>query len=43
MQFCQIDSNIDLTDSIIAEGSEIHPNSVAKYQFLLGERSQIKL
>jgi len=44
MENCKIDSKIDLTCSIVASGSEIIDSDVPKkHQFLLGERSQIKL
>ena len=44
MSDCKIDSKIDLSSSIIAHGSEIEDNKIPKkYQFLLGERSSLKL
>lgn len=44
MQYCKIDTKIHLKDSIIAQGSEIINNQEPKkHQFLLGERSQLKL
>ncbi len=44
MDDCIIDKKIHISDSIIAHGSEITNNHKSKkHQFLLGERSQIKL
>lgn len=44
MDDCAIDTKIHIADSIIAHGSEITNNHKSKkHQFLLGERSQIKL
>jgi len=44
MAGCKIESRIQISDSIIAYGSHISDNSKPKkHQFLLGERSQIKL
>jgi len=44
MDGCKIDSKIHIKDSIIAHGSEILDNpQPKKHQFLLGERSQIKI
>ena len=44
MENCKIDTKIDITDSIIAHGSSITNNVEArKHQFLLGERSQLKI
>jgi glucose-1-phosphate thymidylyltransferase len=44
MSDCKIDSKVDLSSSIISHGSEIIDNEIPKkYQFLLGERSQLKL
>lgn len=44
MNECKIDVKIHISDSIIASGSEItNTNSIKKHQFLLGERSQVKL
>ncbi len=44
MSDCKIDSNVNLSSSIIAHGSEIIDNDTPKkHQFLLGERSQLKL
>jgi len=44
MADCTIDAKIDLNCSIIAHGSEIEDSNLSKkYQFLLGERSQLKL
>jgi len=44
MQNCKIDTKIHLKDSIVAGGSEITNNQEPrKHQFLLGERSQLKL
>ena len=41
MNDCKIDSKINLSNSIIAHGSEIEDNP--KKQFLLGERSQLRI
>ena len=41
MDDCTVNSKIHLSNSIIAQGSEIEDNS--KKQFLLGERSQLKI
>jgi glucose-1-phosphate thymidylyltransferase len=44
MADCTVNSKIDFTSSIIAHGSQIEDSDVPKkHQFLLGERSQIKL
>ena len=44
MEDCIIDAKVDFTCSIIAHGSEIEDSTVPKkHQFLLGERSQLKL
>ena len=44
MSDCKINSKVDLSSSIIAHGSEIMDNDTPKkHQFLLGERSQLKL
>jgi len=44
MSDCKINSKVDLSSSIIAHGSEIEDNDTPKkHQFLLGERSQLKL
>jgi glucose-1-phosphate thymidylyltransferase len=44
MADCTVNAKIDFTCSIIAHGSEIEDSDVPKkHQFLLGERSQIKL
>lgn len=44
MSDCTINAKIDFSCSIIAHGSEIQDSDVSKkYQFLLGERSRIKL
>jgi len=44
MDGCKIDSKVHVTDSIIAHGSEIIDNPEPKrHQFLLGERSQVKI
>ncbi len=44
MDDCKIDSKIHITDSIVAHGSDISDNSEPKkHQFLLGERSQVKI
>ena len=44
MDGCKITSKIHITDSIIAHGSEITDNAEPKkHQFLLGERSQVKI
>jgi glucose-1-phosphate thymidylyltransferase len=44
MTDCTIHSKIDLSNSIIAHGSEIDESDIPKkYQFLLGERSQLKI
>jgi hypothetical protein len=44
MKDCSIDAKINLSDSIIANGSQIdNHHTPKKYQFLLGERSQLKL
>jgi len=44
MDGCVIDKKIHISDSIIAHGSEITNNHESKkHQFLLGERSQIRL
>ena len=44
MKDCTIDAKVDFESSIIAHGSEIKDSDIPKKrQFLLGERSQIKL
>jgi glucose-1-phosphate thymidylyltransferase len=44
MEDCEISSKIHITDSIVANGSEIMDNTQPKkHQFLLGERSQVKI
>ena len=44
MADCTIDAKVDLSCSIIAHGSEIVDSDIPKkHQFLLGERSQLKL
>jgi len=44
MADCKINSKTDLSSSIIAHGSEIEDNKTPKkHQFLLGERSHLKL
>jgi len=44
MADCTINAKIDFTSSIMAHGSQIEDSDVPKkHQFLLGERSQIKL
>jgi len=44
MADCKIDSKLHITDSIIAHGSEVVDNPEPKrHQFLLGERSQVKI
>ena len=44
MEGCKIDAKIDLSESIIAHGSDIEDHDTPKkHQFLLGERSQLKL
>ena len=44
MSDCKINSKTDFSSSIIAHGSEIEDSSTPKkHQFLLGERSQLKL
>jgi glucose-1-phosphate thymidylyltransferase len=44
MSDCKIDSKIDFSSSIIAHGSEVGDTKISKkHQFLLGERSQLRL
>ncbi len=44
MANCTVNAKVDFSCSIIAHGSEIEDSDVPKkYQFLLGERSQVKL
>ena len=44
MSDCKINSKVNLSSSIISHGSEIMDNDTPKkHQFLLGERSQLKL
>lgn len=44
MNNCKIDSNVEISGSIISQGSEItHNGKNSKHQFLLGERSKLKL
>ena len=43
MADCKIDAKITIADSIVAHGSEITNHHLKKHQFLLGERSQVRL
>ena len=44
MDGCKITSKIHISDSIVSHGSEIMDNpEPKKHQFLLGERSQVKI
>jgi len=43
MADCKIDAKIIISDSIVAHASEITNHPLKKYQFLLGERSQVRL
>ena len=43
MNDCKIDTEISICDSIIANGSIIENTKSEKYQFLLGERSHLKI
>jgi len=44
MADCTINTKVDFSCSIVAHGSEIEDSNIPKkYQFLLGERSQLKL
>ena len=43
MNNCTINSKITLSDSIIANGSKIESSDDLNKQFLLGERSHLKL
>jgi len=44
MENCTVDAKVDLSCSIMAHGSEIEDSDIPKqHQFLLGERSQLKL
>ena len=43
MADCKIDAKITIADSIIAHASEITNHHLKKHQFLLGERSQVRL
>jgi len=43
MSDCKINSKVNLSSSIIAHGSNIEDSDTKKHQFLLGERSQLKL
>jgi len=43
MADCEIDAKITISDSIIAHASEITNHHLKKHQFLLGERSQVRL
>ncbi len=44
MENCTIDAKVDLSCSIIAQGSEVEDHEVPKkHQFLLGERSHLKI
>jgi len=43
MADCKIDAKITISDSIIAHASEITNHHLKKHQFLLGERSQVRL
>jgi glucose-1-phosphate thymidylyltransferase len=43
MADCKIDAKIIITDSIVAHASEITNHHLKKHQFLLGERSQVRL
>lgn len=43
MADCKIDAKITIADSIVAHASEITHHHLKKHQFLLGERSQVRL
>ena len=44
MNDCKITSKVNITDSIIADGCQVNDNlQPKKHQFLLGERSEIKI
>ena len=43
MADCKIDAKITISDSIVAHASEITNHHLKKHQFLLGERSQVRL
>ncbi|SHO42804.1 Glucose-1-phosphate thymidylyltransferase [Nitrosotalea sinensis] len=43
MADCKIDAKITIVDSIVAHASEITNHHLKKHQFLLGERSQVRL
>ncbi len=43
MADCKIDTKISIADSIVAHASEITNHHLKKHQFLLGERSQVRL
>jgi glucose-1-phosphate thymidylyltransferase len=43
MDDCLIDKHVKITDSIIADGTEIKNNTSNEFIFLLGERSKIEL
>ena len=43
MDNCLIDKHVKITDSIIADGTEIKNNTSNEFIFLLGERSKIEL
>ncbi len=43
MADCKIDAKITIADSIVAHASEITNHHLKKHQFLLGERSQVRL
>ncbi|MDE1841716.1 MAG: glucose-1-phosphate thymidylyltransferase [Thaumarchaeota archaeon] len=43
MADCKIDAKIIISDSIIAHAAEITNHHLKKHQFLLGERSQVRL
>ena len=43
MADCKIDAKITIADSIVAHASEITNHHQKKHQFLLGERSQVRL
>ena len=43
MADCNIDAKITIADSIIAHAAQISNHHLKKHQFLLGERSQVRL
>ena len=44
MENCQISANVNLSNSIIANGSQIEANNEqSDHELLLGERSQLKI